>query len=87
MGRNSKAISVVLVCLWCVGQLASAGWAAKGPTAKEIQKIEQAAPIKATVRPGQPRKLLVINLCKGYKHSSIPYWDVALEIMGKKTGA
>jgi type 1 glutamine amidotransferase/HEAT repeat protein len=87
MGRNSKAISVVLVCLWCVGQLASAGWAAKGPTAEEIQKIEQAAPAKATVRPGQPRKLLVINLCKGYVHSSIPYWDQALEIMGKKTGA
>ncbi len=87
MGRNSKAVSVVLVCLWCVGQLASAGWAAKGPTAEEIQKIEQAAPAKATVRPGQPRKLLVINLCKGYKHSSIPYWDQSLEIMGKKTGA
>ncbi|MCK5271527.1 MAG: ThuA domain-containing protein, partial [Sedimentisphaerales bacterium] len=87
MGRNAKAISVVLVCLWCVGQLASAGWAAKGPTAEEIQKIEQAAPAKAIVRPGQPRKLLVINLCKGYKHSSIPYWDLALEIMGKKTGA
>ena len=53
----------------------------------ELQKIEAAVPQKTTASPKQPRKLLVFNLCKGFKHSSIPYWDKALEIMGKKTGA
>ena len=56
-------------------------------SADELQKIKDAAPVKATVEPARPRKLLVFNLCKGYKHSSIPYWDKALEIMGSKTGA
>ncbi len=54
---------------------------------EEIEKIEKAAPSKATVEPVKPRKLLIFNKCDGYKHSSIPYWDKALEIMGKKTGA
>jgi type 1 glutamine amidotransferase len=26
-------------------------------------------------------------MCKGFKHGSIPYWDRALAIMGRKTGA
>jgi type 1 glutamine amidotransferase len=59
----------------------------KQPTKEELQKIEDAAPAKATVRPKQPRKLLVFNLCNDYKHSSIPYWDKAIELMGQKTGA
>jgi type 1 glutamine amidotransferase len=53
----------------------------------ELKKIEEAAPAKATVEPAEPRKLLVFDRCDGYRHSSIPYWDKALEIMGKKTGA
>jgi hypothetical protein len=49
--------------------------------------MEQAMPAKPTRPPEKPRKILVFNLCNGFKHSSIPYWDKALEIMGKKTGA
>ena len=29
----------------------------------------------------------MIDLCPGFKHSSIPYWNKALQIMGEKTGA
>ena len=54
---------------------------------KELEKIKDAMPAKATVTPKQPRKLLVFNLCKGFVHSSIPYCAKALEVMGKKTGA
>ncbi|MHC4497861.1 MAG: ThuA domain-containing protein, partial [Planctomycetota bacterium] len=54
---------------------------------EELQRIENAAPAKAAVQPKRPRKLLVFNLCNDFKHSSIPYWDKALQIMGKKTGA
>jgi type 1 glutamine amidotransferase len=49
--------------------------------------MEAAMPAKPVATPKQPRKLLVFNLCKGFPHGSIPYWDKALEIMGKKTGA
>ena len=54
---------------------------------EEVEKIENAVPAKATVKPKQPRKLLVFDLCKGYAHSSIPYWNKALEVMSRKTGA
>jgi len=60
---------------------------AAGPTAEEIAKIEAAMPSKPVVKPAKPRKLLVFNLCKGFRHSSIPYWDKTLQIMGRKTGA
>lgn len=55
----------------------------------ELKKIEQAAPAKPTMVPKQPRKLLVFSKCgpDGYKHSSIPYCDAAMKIMGSKTGA
>lgn len=56
-------------------------------TADELLRIENAAPEKATAEPAGPRRLLVFNLCKGFEHSSIPYWDEALRIMGRKTGA
>ncbi len=52
-----------------------------------IQKIHQAVPDTAPVVPKQPRKILVFTLCKGFKHSSIPYFTKAMEIMGQKTGA
>ena len=49
--------------------------------------MEEAMPTKAVVEPAKPRKLLVIDLVRGYYHSSIPYWNKALQIMGEKTGA
>ncbi len=56
-------------------------------SADELQKIENAMPTKAVAEPAKPRKLLVFNLCQGFKHSSILYWDKALEIMAQKTDA
>jgi type 1 glutamine amidotransferase len=58
-----------------------------GPSEEEIKKIENAMPTKAVVEPNESRKLLVIDLVKGYQHTSVPYWNKALEIMGAKTGA
>lgn len=56
-------------------------------TDEEIQKITQAMPPKAVVKPAAARTVLVFSLCNGYKHSSIPYWQKALDIMSQKTGA
>ena len=55
----------------------------------ELNKIEQASPAKPTMVPKQPRKLLVFSKCgpDGFKHSSIPYCDAAMKILGSKTGA
>ena len=72
--------SIVLVAMFT-------GVSSGAVSSEDIAKIQNAAPEKATATPKEPRKLLVFSLCKGYTHSSIPYWDKALEIMGNKTGA
>ena len=54
---------------------------------EEIAKIKAAVPAKATKKPAKPRTVLVFSLCKGFRHSSIPYWDQAIVAMGEKTGA
>ncbi len=61
----------------------------RGPSDEEIRKMEDAMPTTPAVEPSKPRKLLVIDLVGqgAYRHTSIPYWDKTLEIMGEKTGA
>jgi len=61
--------------------------AADGPSDEEIQKITEALPEKATVKPAKPRRLLIFCRTEGFRHSSIPYGAAALELMGEKTGA
>jgi type 1 glutamine amidotransferase len=62
--------------------------AAPGPTADERLKIEQAIPLKAPAKPKKPRKLLVFDLNVGYPgHPSIAHANLAISLMGKKTGA
>lgn len=56
-------------------------------TDQEVQQIQQAMPDKPVVQPVKPRTMLVFSLCNGYKHSSIPYWKTALDVMSEKTGA
>ncbi len=84
MKRWAKVIiSVLMLLVLCnITQVAVAKI-----SPEELAKIQQAAPAAAPVAPKQPRKILVFTLCRGYKHSSIPYCTKALEIMGEKTGA
>jgi type 1 glutamine amidotransferase/sugar phosphate isomerase/epimerase len=53
------------------------------------QKIDAAIPRHALVTPKKPRKLLVLDLCVdgGYYHATIPDGNLALELIGKYTGA
>jgi len=85
MKQKQKIINMALVVSWCLSLFVSVSQAAI--SANDLEKIEKAMPKKTTVRPAKPRKLLVFNVCKGFKHRSIPYIDKALEIMGRKTGA
>lgn len=56
-------------------------------TPQEIEKIKAALPEKATATPKKPRKILVFNLTRGFKHDSIPVAAKAIELLGEKTGA
>src|SRR5690349_1584594 len=58
-----------------------------GQSPEEVSKIEQAMPKQATVKPAQPRKVLVFSQTLGYHHASIPYGEKAFKLMGEKTGA
>jgi type 1 glutamine amidotransferase len=68
----------------CLTGLAGAAFAI---SEKELDKITEASPNKATVKPKQPRKVLVFTLCQGFKHSSIPYCTKAMQVIGGKTRA
>ena len=51
-------------------------------------KIEAALPAKALAAPRKPRKLLVFDWQVNYGgHASIPYANLAMQLMGEKTGA
>ena len=53
------------------------------------KKIDAAIPRQALVKPKKARKLLVMDLCVngGYYHATIPHGNLALELIGKYTGA
>jgi hypothetical protein len=56
--------------------------------ADERQKVEAALPQSAPAKPKKPRKLLVLDFNVAYGgHRSIPHANLALELMGKRTGA
>lgn len=82
--RQIKFIVIGLSAFCCLLLLTNCSGAV---SSQDVQKMEAAMPAKPVATPKQPRKLLVFNLCKGFKHGSIAHWDKALEIMGKKTGA
>jgi type 1 glutamine amidotransferase len=57
-------------------------------TPEERSKIEAALPAKAQATPKRPRKLLVFDRQVNYGgHASIPYANLAMQLMGEKTGA
>jgi hypothetical protein len=61
-------------------------------TSEERAKIAQAIPQSAPARPRQPRKLLVVTLnmrngAPASGHPAIGYGNLALELMGRATGA
>ncbi len=90
--RSSKSICVLLLAglglvMMMTNYSQAAGSRQRGVSEEEIKKMQEAMPTKVIVEPEKPRKILVFNLCQGFRHSSIPYWDKALEIMGQKTEA
>jgi type 1 glutamine amidotransferase/HEAT repeat protein len=59
-----------------------------GVSPEERQKIEAALPASAPAKPKKARKLLVFDLNVGrFGHPSIPHANLAMQLMGQKTGA
>lgn len=81
-----KILLSIITCLFAAVSLAAPN-ELKPPSADQVDRMEKAAPSKATAQPSKPRKVLIINQCEGFPHSSIPCGAKAFEIMGRKTGA
>jgi type 1 glutamine amidotransferase len=56
-------------------------------TQKQREAIAAAVPDKSTAKPLKDRRILVFYRCEGFIHTSIPHGNVAVEEMGRKTGA
>lgn len=54
---------------------------------EEAKRIEDAVPAKAFARPAKSRRMLVYSATSGFRHKSIPHGKMALELIGKRTGA
>jgi type 1 glutamine amidotransferase len=52
-----------------------------------VEKIQAALPTEAFAKPAKVRKLLVFSKTNGFRHASIATGKIALEELGKKTGA
>ena len=76
--------TAVLATSLDAGQKKSQGMEVK---AAEVEKVRAALPEKATAAPKKARKLLIFNLCRDFRHGSIPIGAKAIELMGQKTGA
>jgi len=90
MNQRIKLISMALFVIWCLLLFATIMLADILP--EERLLIEKAIPNKATATPKKPRKLLICNLVVGRTHgpsghASIPYANLALKLMGQRTGA
>jgi len=85
--RSVLTLGIVVGCITLL--VGTSLWAAQEPvrmpTDEEIQKITAAMPDKPTVKPTQPRKVLVVG--QNEAHLPVPFCAKAIEIMAKKTGA
>lgn len=52
-----------------------------------LEKIIASLPEKPFAKPEKPRKILVFSKTNGFRHESIASGKIALEEMGRKTGA
>ncbi|MFO8014827.1 MAG: ThuA domain-containing protein [Phycisphaerae bacterium] len=82
--RGRWTILALAACAAMMG--ANCSILAKGPGDEDIQKMREAVPEKPIVKPAKEHKMLIFTLCKGFRHSSIPYCTKALEIMGQASG-
>ena len=59
----------------------------EGVPAEMAERIRAALPESAPAQPAEPRKLLVFSRTEGFVHDCIPAGNLALRLMGERTGA
>ncbi|MHC4251143.1 MAG: family 16 glycoside hydrolase, partial [Planctomycetota bacterium] len=84
MARRTSAAAASALLVFALGATRTA---AAGVPQDQVSRVTEAAPTRATAKPKRPRKLLVFNLCRGFKHGSIPLCSKTMEILGQRTGA
>ena len=88
MIKNRGRWTLGVVCAFLVAlAFAVQPTLAKEPSQKQINAVKKAMPGKAPAEPKKDRRILMIDLCKGYTHGVIPLANEAFRIMGEKTGA
>ena len=89
MKTKNTLILTALICSLTI--MVQADWTPtfndKPVPAGEVKAITKAAPGKPIVKPKAERRVLVYSATAGFRHGSIPYGKIALEKIGKKTGA
>ena len=85
VARWSLAVAAAVLLVLAQGGMRAAR--AGDPPPDQVRRVTEAAPKRATAKPKRPRKLLVFNLCRGFKHGSIPLCSKTMEILGAQTGA
>ncbi|MHC5057290.1 MAG: family 16 glycoside hydrolase [Planctomycetota bacterium] len=84
MARRTSAAAALGLLVFAPGV---ARTAAVGVPQDQVGRVTEAAPTRATAKPKRPWKVLVFNLCRGFKHGSIPLCSKTMEILGTRTGA
>jgi type 1 glutamine amidotransferase len=87
---RTRLVVVALCTTVLLATLPTATWAQRDlkPLSEEqIEKISEALPEKPTVKPAEPRKILIFWRCGGFFHGSIRVGNVTLKMLGEKTGA
>jgi len=88
MKRWIKAVVGLPLLSVCLSVVMTECCAAPGTVSeKDVARIKAALPKAARAKPAKPRKVLIFNLCKGFRHGSIPCGAKAFELMGQQTGA
>ena len=87
MNLPALALATAAAAVWVAGQ-AQEPRRRREVSAEERMKIEAALPVKAVAVPKKPRKVLIFDRQVNYGgHASIPYANLAMQLMGERTGA
>jgi len=89
--KNLLVSAVAFVAVFLGASQSGVDWAPASNDApvkpEEAKRVEDAVPAKVFARPAKSRRMLVYSATSGFRHKSIPHGKIALDLIGKKTGA
>jgi type 1 glutamine amidotransferase len=89
--NNRFKMALALSCFVLTSAVMAVDWKPsvnEGPPPEEdVQKIIDALPSQPVAKPARERRVLIFSATNGFRHASIAWGKLALERMGKTTGA